>query len=150
MWGLAMLLAAASVSFGAFASAAQLFGTEVEVTVLGCDSEVLGRTTELTTFCEVSLGAPGPKRVEDVQVDREYATGAQILLSLGVDEVRLLTNNPAKAVGLEQHGVHVAEQLPIVIAPTGDNLRYLQAKAERMGHHLPGLPDLAGMTQELR
>jgi 3,4-dihydroxy 2-butanone 4-phosphate synthase/GTP cyclohydrolase II len=38
--------------------------------------------------------------------------------------------------------------LPIVIAPTGDNLRYLQAKAERMGHHLPGLPDLAGMTQE--
>jgi hypothetical protein len=84
MWGLAMLLAAASVSFGAFASAAQLFGTEVEVTVLGCDSEVLGRTTELTTFCEVSLGAPGPKRVEDVQVDREYATGAVVeLVSFG-------------------------------------------------------------------
>jgi 3,4-dihydroxy 2-butanone 4-phosphate synthase/GTP cyclohydrolase II len=81
---------------------------------------------------------------------REYATGAQILLGLGIDQVRLLTNNPAKATGLEQHGVHVAEQLPITIAPTGDNLRYLQAKAERMGHHLPGLPDFAGMSRELR
>jgi 3,4-dihydroxy 2-butanone 4-phosphate synthase/GTP cyclohydrolase II len=81
---------------------------------------------------------------------REYATGAQILLGLGIDQVRLLTNNPAKATGLEQHGVHVAEQLPIIIAPTGDNLRYLQAKAERMGHHLPGLPDFAGMSRELR
>jgi 3,4-dihydroxy 2-butanone 4-phosphate synthase/GTP cyclohydrolase II len=81
---------------------------------------------------------------------REYATGAQILLGLGINQVRLLTNNPAKATGLEQHGVHVAEQLPITIAPTGDNLRYLQAKAERMGHHLPGLPDFAGMSRELR
>jgi 3,4-dihydroxy 2-butanone 4-phosphate synthase/GTP cyclohydrolase II len=71
---------------------------------------------------------------------REYANGAQILLALGVRSVRLLTNNPAKAAGLEQHGVSVSEQLPIVIAPTGDNLRYLQTKAERMGHHLPEIP----------
>jgi 3,4-dihydroxy 2-butanone 4-phosphate synthase/GTP cyclohydrolase II len=85
-----------------------------------------------TVDANIDLGLP---------VDaREYANGAQILLALGIGSVRLLTNNPAKATGLEQHGVSVAEQLPIVIAPTGDNLRYLQTKAERMGHHLPDVP----------
>jgi 3,4-dihydroxy 2-butanone 4-phosphate synthase/GTP cyclohydrolase II len=92
-----------------------------------------------TVDANLDLGLPADAR--------EYATGAQILLALGVDQVRLLTNNPAKASGLEQHGVRVAEQLPIEIAPTGDNLRYLQTKAERMGHQLPGLHDPADLSE---
>jgi 3,4-dihydroxy 2-butanone 4-phosphate synthase/GTP cyclohydrolase II len=93
-----------------------------------------------TVDANLDLGLPADAR--------EYATGAQLLLALGIDHVRLLTNNPAKAEGLERHGVHVAEQVPIVIAPTGANLRYLQTKAERMGHHLPDLPTVARSTAE--
>ena len=63
----------------------------------------------------------------------------QILRNLGVTSVRLLTNNPDKANQLEQYGVKVAQRLPVVIAPTSDNLRYLQTKAARMGHDLPDL-----------
>ncbi|MBA4609244.1 bifunctional 3,4-dihydroxy-2-butanone-4-phosphate synthase/GTP cyclohydrolase II [Aeromicrobium sp. Marseille-Q0843] len=71
--------------------------------------------------------------------ERDYAAGAQILRELGVTSVRLLTNNPDKSTQLEQYGVKVAERLPVVIAPTPDNLRYLQTKAARMGHDLPDL-----------
>jgi len=76
--------------------------------------------------------------------ERDYAAGAQILRDLGVTSVRLLTNNPDKKRQLEQYGVKVAERLPVVIRPTADNLRYLQTKAERMGHDLP---DLTHLTQ---
>ncbi|MET1133008.1 MAG: bifunctional 3,4-dihydroxy-2-butanone-4-phosphate synthase/GTP cyclohydrolase II [Aeromicrobium sp.] len=71
--------------------------------------------------------------------ERDYAAGAQILRELGVTSVRLLTNNPDKSTQLEQYGVKVSERLPVVIAPTPDNLRYLQTKAARMGHDLPDL-----------
>lgn len=71
--------------------------------------------------------------------ERDYAAGAQILRDLGITSVRLLTNNPDKSTQLEQYGVKVSERLPVVIAPTPDNLRYLQTKAARMGHDLPEL-----------
>jgi 3,4-dihydroxy 2-butanone 4-phosphate synthase/GTP cyclohydrolase II len=77
--------------------------------------------------------------------DRDYAAGAQILRDLGVTSVRLLTNNPEKATGLEMYGVKVAERLPLAVEPTTDNLRYLQTKARRMGHDLP---ELAQPTEE--
>ncbi|MGJ9412184.1 bifunctional 3,4-dihydroxy-2-butanone-4-phosphate synthase/GTP cyclohydrolase II [Aeromicrobium sp. CF4.19] len=72
--------------------------------------------------------------------ERDYAAGAQMLRDLGVESVRLLTNNPDKTAALEAYGVRVAERLPIEIEPTPENIRYLQTKAERMGHDLPGLP----------
>jgi 3,4-dihydroxy 2-butanone 4-phosphate synthase/GTP cyclohydrolase II len=71
--------------------------------------------------------------------ERDYAAGAQILRDLGLSSVRLLTNNPDKADQLEAYGVSVAQRLPIRVQPTEDNLRYLQTKAERMGHDLPDL-----------
>ncbi|MET0766615.1 MAG: bifunctional 3,4-dihydroxy-2-butanone-4-phosphate synthase/GTP cyclohydrolase II [Aeromicrobium sp.] len=71
--------------------------------------------------------------------ERDYAAGAQILRDLGITSVRLLTNNPDKTTALEAYGVKVRERLPLLIAPTEDSLRYLQTKAERMGHDLPGL-----------
>jgi len=74
--------------------------------------------------------------------ERDYAAGAQILRDHDVTSVRLLTNNPDKSTQLEQYGVKVREQLPVMIRPTADNLRYLQTKAERMGHDLPGLTDV--------
>ncbi len=75
--------------------------------------------------------------------ERDYAAGAQILRDLQVGSVRLLTNNPDKAVQLERYGVKVAERVSISIAPTPENIRYLRTKAERMGHDLPGLEDPA-------
>jgi 3,4-dihydroxy 2-butanone 4-phosphate synthase/GTP cyclohydrolase II len=76
--------------------------------------------------------------------ERDYAAGAQILRDLGVTSARLLTNNSDKTTALEAYGVKVSERLPLVVAPTEDSLRYLQTKAERMGHDLPGLAgDLA-------
>ncbi|MBW9206012.1 bifunctional 3,4-dihydroxy-2-butanone-4-phosphate synthase/GTP cyclohydrolase II [Mumia sp. zg.B17] len=73
---------------------------------------------------------------------RHYADGAQILRDLGVSSVRLLTNNPDKVAALERFGVAVTERVPLAINPTEDNLRYLQTKAERMGHHLPDLVEI--------
>ena len=73
--------------------------------------------------------------------ERDYAAGAQILRDLGVTSARLLTNNPDKTIALEAYGVKISERLPLVVAPTEDSLRYLQTKAERMGHDLPGLED---------
>lgn len=73
--------------------------------------------------------------------ERDYAAGAQILRDLGVTSARLLTNNPDKTIALEAYGVKISERVPLVIAPTEDSLRYLQTKAERMGHDLPNLEE---------
>ena len=71
---------------------------------------------------------------------REYGIGAQILVDLGVRTMRLLTNNPQKRAGLEGYGLAIEERLPIETEPTPQNLGYLRAKREKMGHLLDGLP----------
>ncbi|AXT85299.1 bifunctional 3,4-dihydroxy-2-butanone-4-phosphate synthase/GTP cyclohydrolase II [Aeromicrobium sp. A1-2] len=73
--------------------------------------------------------------------ERDYAAGAQILRDLGVTSARLLTNNPDKTIALEAYGVKISERVPLRIEPNADSLRYLQTKAQRMGHDLPGLGD---------
>jgi 3,4-dihydroxy 2-butanone 4-phosphate synthase/GTP cyclohydrolase II len=88
-----------------------------------------------TVDANLELGLPADAR--------EYSTGAQILADLGVRSVRLLTNNPAKIVGLSGFGVEVAGRVPLPIAPNPKNLRYLIAKRDRLGHQLDGLPDAA-------
>lgn len=68
---------------------------------------------------------------------RDYAVAAAILHDLGVDTVRLMTNNPSKVKGLEAHGIQVAERMPL-LPPTGpESAAYLMAKAERLGHIIP-------------
>lgn len=65
---------------------------------------------------------------------REYGIGAQILRSLGIKSIRLLTNNPKKLVGLEGHGLSITERVPLVIQPGQFNERYMRTKKERMDH----------------
>lgn len=67
---------------------------------------------------------------------RDYGTGAQILLDLGVRKIRLLTNNPKKVVGLEGYGLEIVERVPIEIQPNENNEKYLKAKKEKLGHLL--------------
>ena len=67
---------------------------------------------------------------------RDYGVGAQILRELGVGKIRLLTNNPAKRVGLEGYGLEIVENVAIEIEPNRYNERYLHTKKDRMGHNL--------------
>ena len=68
--------------------------------------------------------------------ERDYGVGAQILRSLGLSKIRLITNNPVKRVGLEGYGLEIVENVPIVIPPNPYNKRYLETKRVRMGHKL--------------
>ena len=68
--------------------------------------------------------------------ERDYGVGAQILRSLGVSKMRLLTNNPVKRVGIEGFNLEVVETINIEIEPNQYNQVYLKTKRDRMGHHL--------------
>jgi len=81
-----------------------------------------------TVEANVALGLPADAR--------DYGTGAQILADLGVRSMRLLTNNPAKRIGLEGYGLRIAGKEPLPVRPNPENLRYLRTKRDRMGHEL--------------
>ena len=65
---------------------------------------------------------------------RDYGIGAQILADLGLNEIKLLTNNPKKVVGLEGYGLKVVETIPIEIPSNPHNQKYLETKRQKMGH----------------
>jgi GTP cyclohydrolase II len=81
-----------------------------------------------TVDANLALGLPVDRR--------DYAAAAHVLLSLGLRQVRLLTNNPAKSAALEKHGVRVIERVPLAVPPNAVNRDYLRTKADRMGHLL--------------
>ena len=68
--------------------------------------------------------------------ERDYGVGAQILREIGVQKMRLMSNNPIKRIGLEAYGLEVVDNVPIEIHPNQYNERYLRTKKERMGHTL--------------
>ena len=86
-----------------------------------------------TVDANLSLGLPADSR--------DYGLGAQILVDLGVSSMRLLTNNPAKRVGLDGYGLQITERVPMPVRANAENLRYLRTKRDRMGHDLDGLEE---------
>ena len=67
---------------------------------------------------------------------RDYGIGMQILADLGLRQIRLLTNNPAKRAGLEGYGLEVLERVPIMATPNPHNWRYLETKRDKLGHFI--------------
>jgi 3,4-dihydroxy 2-butanone 4-phosphate synthase/GTP cyclohydrolase II len=81
-----------------------------------------------TYDANLALGLPADSR--------DYGTGAQILVDLGIRTMRLLSNNPAKRAGLEGYGLSIVGQVPMPTHANPENLRYLTTKRDRMGHDL--------------
>ncbi|MCK4931531.1 MAG: bifunctional 3,4-dihydroxy-2-butanone-4-phosphate synthase/GTP cyclohydrolase II [Candidatus Aminicenantes bacterium] len=67
---------------------------------------------------------------------RDYGIGAQILVALGVNKLRLITNNPRKFIGLSGYGLEIVDRVSIEIPPNESNIKYLKTKKEKMGHIL--------------
>ena len=129
--------------------AMELIGREgrgVILYVRGHEGRAIGITHKLRAYAlqdrgrdtveaNIELGFPADQR--------DYGIGAQILYDLGVRSMRLLTNNPEKRAGLEGHGSTITERLPLQTEPTPQNVGYLRAKREKLGHLLD-LPDADG------
>jgi 3,4-dihydroxy 2-butanone 4-phosphate synthase / GTP cyclohydrolase II len=81
-----------------------------------------------TVEANVELGFPADSR--------EYGIGSQILVDLGVTTMRLMTNNPSKYGGLEGYGLEIVERVPLHVAPNHENISYLRAKQDKLGHLL--------------
>ena len=127
--------------------AMELIGREgrgVILYVRGHEGRAIGITHKLRAYAlqdrgrdtveaNIELGFPADQR--------DYGIGAQILYDLGVRSMRLLTNNPEKRAGLEGHGLAITERLPLQTDPTPQNVGYLRAKREKLGHLLD-LPDV--------
>ncbi|MBV8750127.1 MAG: bifunctional 3,4-dihydroxy-2-butanone-4-phosphate synthase/GTP cyclohydrolase II [Candidatus Eremiobacteraeota bacterium] len=88
-----------------------------------------------TVEANVLLGLPADKR--------DYGIGSQILVDLGVREMRLLTNNPKKIAGLEGFGLAIKERVPVQVTPTVHNVHYMETKRDKMGHMF-GAPNPVG------
>ncbi|MGW4532770.1 bifunctional 3,4-dihydroxy-2-butanone-4-phosphate synthase/GTP cyclohydrolase II [Nocardia sp. NPDC004340] len=87
-----------------------------------------------TVDANLNLGLPADAR--------DYGIGAQILVDLGINSMRLLTNNPDKRAGIEGYGLSISERVAMPVRANKHNLRYLRTKRDRMGHDLVGLEDL--------
>lgn len=74
---------------------------------------------------------------------RDYRVAAAILRELGINRLRLLTNNPRKVAGLRAAGIDVVERVPLLIEPSADNGRYLDTKRDKLGHWLAAPPVIA-------
>ena len=126
-------------------------GAGVVVYLRGHEGRGIGLTHKLRAYhlqdngmdtvdANVELGLP---------VDsREYGIGAQILVELGVEKMRIMTNNPAKYGGLEGYGLDIVERVGIQATPNPENLAYLRAKQSRLGHLLDGLGEPAAPTAD--
>jgi 3,4-dihydroxy 2-butanone 4-phosphate synthase/GTP cyclohydrolase II len=117
-------------------------GRGVVLYIRGHEGRAIGLTHKLRAYQLQEEGRDTVQANEDLGFPadpRDYGIGAQILYDIGVRSMRLLTNNPAKRAGLEGYGLSIAERIPLMTQPTDQNIEYLKAKREKLGHLLDGL-----------
>ena len=114
-------------------------GSGVVVYLRGHEGRGIGLAHKLRAYAlqEQGLDTVEANLALGLPVDtRSYGVGAQILADLGVGQMRLMTNNPAKCAGLDGDRLELVERVPLVVSPVAENLRYLKTKQEKLGHAL--------------
>ncbi|HEY7283079.1 MAG TPA: bifunctional 3,4-dihydroxy-2-butanone-4-phosphate synthase/GTP cyclohydrolase II [Actinomycetota bacterium] len=117
-------------------------GRGVVLYIRGHEGRAIGLTHKLRAYQLQEAGRDTVEANEELGFPadpRDYGIGAQILVDLGVRSMRLLTNNPAKRAGLEGYGLSIVERVPLVMEPTEENIGYLTAKREKLGHLIDNL-----------
>lgn len=114
-------------------------GTGVFLYIMGHEGRGIGLLNKLRAYELQEEGKDTVQANESLGFPpdlRDYGIGAQILVDLGLTSMRLMTNNPAKIVGLEGYGLRVTERMPLEVKPNPENIGYLKAKKEKLSHLL--------------
>ncbi len=114
-------------------------GKGVILYILNHEGRGIGFTNKIKAYAFQDKGADTVEANQKLGFkadQRDYGIGAQILVSLGVHKIRLITNNPRKFVGLTGYGLEIVERVPIEVPPNKNSLKYLKTKKEKMGHLL--------------
>ncbi len=114
-------------------------GTGVLVYLRGHEGRGIGLGHKIRAYSLQDTGLDTVEANEKLGLpvdNREYGIGAQILQSLGVTSMKLMTNNPQKYTGLEGYDLTITERVPLITVPTKENKDYLQTKADKLGHLL--------------
>jgi 3,4-dihydroxy 2-butanone 4-phosphate synthase/GTP cyclohydrolase II len=114
-------------------------GKGVILYILNQEGRGIGLTNKIKAYAIQDLGADTVEANRELGFkpdQRDYGIGAQILVALGLNKLRLITNNPRKFIGLAGYGLEIIDRVPLEIPPNKANLKYLKTKKEKLGHIL--------------